>query len=137
MLYVRIELKLKIMKINPEETIKLKLPAHLFITFWHLLNVPAGNARKIDEFCHSKNTPIRYCPDNNYRDWNILNKELKEYYQLNNNTSIHSIHYDDPVKLQLNDEYEAEVVGDNIKVGCAEFPIEKIRELIEKIDENK
>ncbi len=41
------------------------------------------------------------------------------------------------VKFQLNDKYEAEVIGDNIKVGCAEFPIEKIRELINKIDENK
>ncbi len=40
-------------------------------------------------------------------------------------------------KFQLNDEYKAEVIGDTIKVGCAEFPIEKIRELIEKIDESK
>ena len=42
-----------------------------------------------------------------------------------------------PLKLQLNDEYEAEVIGDKIKVGCAEFPIKKVRELIEKIDQIK
>ena len=41
------------------------------------------------------------------------------------------------ITLRLNDEYEAEVFGDTIKVGCAEFSIEKIRELIEKIDESK
>lgn len=37
--------------------------------------------------------------------------------------------------FKLNSEYEAEVIGDDIKVGCATFPIEKVRELIEKIDE--
>lgn len=117
--------------INPEQEITVTLPAHMLITLLHCLNISDETKKKLIKKTKGYASPFFYKGQSRpyFKARDIIGAKLGFGH-------LRNVCYAGSIKHQLNSELEAEVIGDKIKVGCQEFEIDKIRELIKKIDES-
>ena len=115
-----------------DELVTVTIPAYAL--YAALLMTTTNSQKSIDEFLKK----ARIIEDiqfkvASYKTYNSVERAAKKYF----GDLWWQIKWDESLVINLNDEYAAEILENTVKVGCQEFPIEKVKELYKAIKKAK